>query len=79
VRYEATDLAAPVKDGLLSWDKVVPLGDVVAGRVTGRASKHDITLFKSLGVAIEDVALAIRAYEKAVAQGIGQQLPNLSG
>jgi ornithine cyclodeaminase/alanine dehydrogenase-like protein (mu-crystallin family) len=79
VQYEATDLAAPVQEGRLSWDKVVPLGNVVAGVAQGRASKHDITLFKSLGVAIEDVALAIRAYEKALAQGLGVQLPNLSG
>jgi alanine dehydrogenase len=79
VRYEATDLVAPVKEGLLSWDRVVPLGDVVAGHVTGRAAKEDITLYKSLGVAIEDVALAIRAFEKAKAEGIGTPLPDLSG
>ncbi len=79
VQYESTDLAAPVKEGHLAWDKVHPLGDVVAGRVTGRTRTEDITLFKSLGVAIEDVALAVRAFEKALAQGIGVKLPNLSG
>ena len=79
VRYEATDLVAPVNEGLLSWDRVAPLGDVVAGNIKGRVAKDDITLFKSLGVAIEDVALAIRAYEKATAEGIGTPLPNLSG
>ena len=79
VQYESTDLAAPVKEGLLGWDKVHPLGAVVAGLVKGRTSDDDITLFKSLGVAIEDVALAIRAYEKAFAEGIGVPLPNLSG
>ena len=79
VRYEATDLVAPVNEGLLSWDRVMPLGDVVAGRVKGRAAKDDITLYKSLGVAIEDVALAIRAFEKAKAEGVGMLLPDLSG
>jgi ornithine cyclodeaminase/alanine dehydrogenase-like protein (mu-crystallin family) len=79
VQYESTDLAAPVKEGRLTWDKVHPLGDVVAGVVKGRTSGDDITLFKSLGVAIEDVALAIRAYEKAFIEGIGVPLPNLSG
>jgi ornithine cyclodeaminase/alanine dehydrogenase-like protein (mu-crystallin family) len=79
VRYEATDLVAPVTEGVLSWDRVVPIGDVVAGHIAGRTSPEDITLYKSLGVAIEDVALAIRAYEKATAQGIGTPLPNLSG
>lgn len=79
VRYEATDLAAPVSEGLLGWHQVAALGDVVAGRLTGRAAKEDITLFKSLGIAIEDVALAIRAYEKAVTLGVGERLPDLSG
>jgi alanine dehydrogenase len=79
VQYESTDLVAPVKEGLLGWDKVMPLGDVVAGLVKGRSAKDDITLFKSLGIAIEDVALAIRAYERARAQGVGERLPDLSG
>ncbi len=79
VQYESTDLVAPVKEGLLGWDKVMPLGDVVAGLVKGRSAKDDITLFKSLGIAIEDVALAIRAYERAMAQGVGERLPDLSG
>ncbi len=68
-----------MKEGRLTWDQVHPLGAVVAGLVTGRSSADGITLFKSLGVAIEDVALAIRAYEKAFAEGIGVPLPNLSG
>jgi ornithine cyclodeaminase/alanine dehydrogenase-like protein (mu-crystallin family) len=79
VRYESTDLALPVEQGAMNWDRVVSLGDIVAGKVAGRASATDITLFKSLGVAIEDVALAARAYEKAVAQGVGQTLPDLAG
>jgi len=58
---------------------VTPLADVVAGAARGRTSRDDITLFKSLGVAIEDVALAVRAYEKALAQGAGEKLPDLSG
>lgn len=79
VRYESTDLAIPVSQGALSWDRVVSLGDIVAGKISGRALPTDITLFKSLGVAIEDVALAAHAYEKALAQGAGQTLPDLAG
>lgn len=79
VRYEATDLAAPVAEGVLSWDAVSALGDVVAGKVPGRRSDDDITMFKSLGVALEDVALAAVAYEKALARGIGVKLPDLAG
>ena len=40
VQYELTDLAAPVKEGRLTWDKVHPLGDVVAGVVKGRTSRR---------------------------------------
>jgi alanine dehydrogenase len=79
VQYESADLAEPVKEGLLKWENVFNLADVVSGRVRGRSSPDDITLFKSLGVAIEDVALAVRAYEKAVERKAGQALPDLTG
>jgi alanine dehydrogenase len=79
VRYEATDLAAPVAEGLIGWDAVHPLGGIVAGAIPGRQSADDITMFKSLGVAMEDVALAARAYEKAVTTGAGVKLPDLAG
>lgn len=78
-RYEAADLAEPVKEGALAWDRVRSLADVVAGNVKARAGASDITLFKSLGVAIEDVALAARAYEKALERGAGVELPDLAG
>ncbi len=79
VRYESTDLGIAVKHGTMSWDRVVSLGDIVAGKIAARQYVTDITLFKSLGVAIEDVALAARAYEKALAQGLGVPLPDLAG
>ncbi len=78
VRYESTDLAVPVAEGKLSWDQVHSLGDVVAGKLKGRTGHEDITLFKSLGVAIEDVALAAHAYEKALKLGVGMTLPDLT-
>ena len=78
-RYEATDLAAPVAEGALTWEEVHGLGEVVAGNLRGRAGREDITLYKSLGVAMEDVALAVRAYEKALHRGVGQMLPDLTG
>jgi alanine dehydrogenase len=79
VRYESADLAQAVEQNILSWKDVSSLGDIVAGRLSGRKSEQDITLFKSLGVAMEDVALAIRAYDRAKQQGLGQSLPNLAG
>ena len=78
VRYESTDLAEAVAQGILAWNSILPLGEIVAGRVPGRAGKDDVTLFKSLGVAMEDVALSIRAFEKARQQGLGLTLPDLA-
>lgn len=77
VQYESTDLVEAVNQGLLKWDDVHNLADVVSGRVRGRSSPTDITLFKSLGVAMEDVALAARAYERAVERKAGRALPDL--
>ena len=78
-RYEATDLVVPVREGALTWERVHSLADVVAGNVMARSAARDITLFKSLGVAIEDVALAARAWEKALERKAGVALPDLSG
>jgi ornithine cyclodeaminase/alanine dehydrogenase-like protein (mu-crystallin family) len=74
-RVEAGDLLAAERQGVLRWDEVVELGRVVAGAHPGRRDEASITLFESLGVAIEDVAVARRVYEKALAAGAGERLP----
>ncbi len=51
------------------------LADVVTGRETGRALPEQITLFKSVGLAIEDVALAVKLLERARDEKVGQPLP----
>jgi alanine dehydrogenase len=51
------------------------LGDIVAGRAPGRTSADEITLFKSLGLAIEDVAAAGLVYRAAKAAGRGTEVP----
>lgn len=68
---EAGDLVIPVKEGRIGWDHVLgELGDVVAGRFR-RETDDEITLFKSLGLAVEDVATARVVYERARARGLG--------
>jgi ornithine cyclodeaminase/alanine dehydrogenase-like protein (mu-crystallin family) len=47
---------------------------VIVGRYTGRAHSHDVTLFKSLGIAIEDVAVAERVYRAALDAGLGRSI-----
>jgi ornithine cyclodeaminase len=49
------------------------IGELVLGRVRGRHSRDEITIFKSLGMAVEDVATADLAYRRAVEQGVGSQ------
>ena len=73
-RQEAGDLIAPFAGQPERWNEVRELSEVVAGRFSGRAAAEEITLFKSNGVALEDVATAARVYERARAEGVGQIL-----
>ena len=61
-----------LEEGSIHWADVHELGQVIVGRYTGRAHPQDVTLFKSLGIAIEDVAVAAKVYAKAQAAGIGK-------
>ncbi len=73
-RLEAGDFVQALEDGSIHWSDIHELGQVIVGRYTGRAHPQDVTLFKSLGIAIEDVAVAARVYSKAQAAGIGRVL-----
>lgn len=73
-RSEAGDLMIPASHGLLRWDDVSELPQVVAGKAKGRIREEDITLFKSLGLAIEDVAAAAHVYERAKKEGVGTEI-----
>jgi ornithine cyclodeaminase/alanine dehydrogenase-like protein (mu-crystallin family) len=72
-RGEAAEFIDLAGKGLLDWGAVHELGDMVAGRVGGRSSGADLTLFKSLGIALEDIAIARLAYERALEAGIGRR------
>jgi alanine dehydrogenase len=54
----------------------VELKDVVAGRAQARTTPDQITLFKSIGLAVEDVIAAGFVYERAQQQGIGSPVPH---
>jgi alanine dehydrogenase len=59
------DIGSAVVAGLVTKEQVTPLGAVLTGEAEGRRSAEDITLFDSTGLAIQDLAIAIAAYEKA--------------
>ncbi len=69
---EAGDLLLPIQEGTFSQDKVfAELGDVVTGRKKGRENDQEITLFKSVGLSVQDIATAHLVYQKALEQGVG--------
>lgn len=73
-RLEAGDLHEPLENGLIQWADVDELGHIIAGRLPGRQSDQEITLFKSLGIGIEDIATAARVVSRAKELGLGTML-----
>jgi alanine dehydrogenase len=71
---EAGDLVEPVERGVLDWLEVHELAEVVGGEVAGRQSQDDIVLFKSLGIAAEDLAVARLVLDRATERGVGTSL-----
>jgi ornithine cyclodeaminase len=72
---EAGDFLIPKGEGVIGDDHIVgELGDLLAGRIGGRRSPTEVTLFKSLGLAVEDVAAAHHVYAKAVRAGKGSRV-----
>jgi alanine dehydrogenase len=70
---EAGDLVIPINEGAFDAAHIAAdLGDVFGGRAEGRRSAAEITVFKSLGMAVEDVAAARLAFERASERGLGR-------
>jgi len=72
---EAGDILIPLREGAIDPDHILAeIGELVTGAATGRRSEQDITLFKSLGLAVEDLAAAHFLYRKAAEQKAGTWL-----
>lgn len=70
---EAGDLLIPMLEGNVKADHVqAELGDVIIGKAPGRRSARELTLFKSLGLSVEDVASAAYVARRARERGVGQ-------
>ncbi len=78
-KSEAGDLLPSIERGLLNWESLTELSRIVAGQEKGRTSDDDITLFKSHGIALEDISTALRVYNLAKERGIGENLELWSG
>lgn len=71
---ESGDVVMGIAEGRFGPDHIVAeIGDLVNG-TNGRRADHEITIFKSLGLAVEDVTAADLAYRRAVEQGVGMEL-----
>lgn len=69
---EAGDLVIPLKAGQIRSEDWTEIGEVAAGLKPGRRSSEEITFFKSVGVAVQDIAAAQEALAAAQASGLGQ-------
>jgi len=72
---EAGDLIIPIKKGLIGEDRISgELGELLSGKLTGRTDSGEITVFKTVGLAVTDVVTAHAIYKKALSQGIGTNI-----
>lgn len=70
---EAGDLIVPLRNGVIARNHISrELGELVRGKVPGRTSTDEITFFKSVGNAVQDIAVGRFAYDEAVRRGMGQ-------
>jgi ornithine cyclodeaminase/alanine dehydrogenase-like protein (mu-crystallin family) len=74
-RAEAGEYRDLVAAGRLQWQDIVELGDILTEKVPGRRGPADITLYKSLGIALEDIAFADLIWRRAVERGVGKAMP----
>ena len=73
-KIESGEFVVAIETGRRHWEDFVELRDVVGGLKPGRMTPSDITLFKSGGIAMEDVAIGKLVFERAVQRGIGRNL-----
>ncbi len=67
------EINVPLQRGIFRADRIyAELGEIVSGKIPGRTSPQEITIFDSTGLAIQDIAVAKRLYDRAMEKGIGQ-------
>lgn len=72
----SNDLRIPLEEGAIGADHVyAEIGELVNGTKPGRTGDDQLTLYKSVGVAAQDVAAAKLVYDRAIAEGVGIDLP----
>ena len=72
---ESGELVIPIEEGLITKDHIfASLDEVISGNKKLPDTSQRLTLFKSLGMAMEDLVAAAQAYQRAKAQGVGKEI-----
>jgi len=72
---EAGDIIDPIRSGVITADHIyAELGEIIAGKKKGRENDSEITFFKSVGLAIQDVSTVAAIYERAIKKGVGTEI-----
>lgn len=72
---ETGDLQVPIQEGLFKGSEIhAELGQIISGEKAGRENDEEITVFKSVGLAVVDIIVAKYLYEKAVERGVGNRI-----
>lgn len=74
-KIEAGDLIQAFGQDTARWNTVRELSQIIGGKAPGRTNQNQITLFKSNGIAIEDVVVGGKVYEIARERGMGREVP----
>ena len=75
VLKESGDVIIPISQCLYKSESIAgELADVITVKIKGRTSDSDITMFKSVGIALEDLAVSRAAYDLALRKGVGQEI-----
>jgi len=74
-RAEAGDLIQAAAEGAFDWGRAVELGRLVDDPSLGRRGPDEVTLFKSVGVAVQDVAVGVLVLRRAAERGVGVEVP----
>ena len=73
-RLEAGDFVAAMGEHVFAWPDVKEFAHVLVNRYPGRQASEEITLFKSLGLGIQDIAVGVKVVEQARARGLGRDV-----
>ena len=71
---EAGDYIIPINEGIITENDIISIGDIITGKIPGRTSDSEITVFKSVGISAQDVAVGKLVYDRALEKGIGQDI-----